>query len=46
MIFIISIGIVIVVITCLSIEVKLGKVTKQNKEILESLKREKETKKW
>ncbi|MEK5380518.1 MULTISPECIES: hypothetical protein [Bacillaceae] len=42
MIFIITIGIVILAITCLSIEVKLRKVTEQNKEIIELLKSERD----
>ncbi|SPU11350.1 Uncharacterised protein [Niallia circulans] len=35
-------GLIILAITCLSIEVKLRKLTEQNKEILELLKRKKE----
>lgn len=40
--FIIAMGLIILAITCLSIEVKLRKLTEQNKEILELLKRRKE----
>ncbi|MED3841453.1 MULTISPECIES: hypothetical protein [Niallia] len=40
--FIIAMGLIILAITCLSIEVKLRKLTEQNKEILELLKRKKE----
>ncbi|MEM5593392.1 hypothetical protein AAHH67_19255 [Niallia circulans] len=40
--FIIAMGLIILAITCLSIEVKLRKLTEQNKEILELLKMKKE----
>lgn len=39
--FIITVGVVVIAITCLSIEVKLRKVSEQNKEIIELLKQEK-----
>lgn len=40
--FIITVGVAVVAITCLSIEGKLRKVSEQNKEIIELLKQEKE----
>lgn len=38
MVFIITIGVIALVITCISIEVKFKKTNEQNKEIIELLK--------
>ncbi|MEK5068733.1 hypothetical protein [Sporosarcina sp. FSL K6-1508] len=40
--FIITIGVIAIVITCFSIELKLKKTSEQNKEIIELLKQLKE----
>ncbi len=40
--FVITIGVVIIAISCLSIEGKIRKTNEQNKEIIELLKRQKE----
>jgi uncharacterized membrane protein len=42
MVFTITIGVIAIVITCFSIEVKLRKTSEQNKEIIELLKQLKE----
>ncbi|WP_263629544.1 hypothetical protein [Bacillus tianshenii] len=40
--FVITIGVVVIAISCLSIEGKLRKTSEQNKEIIELLKQDKE----
>ncbi|MFJ7973712.1 hypothetical protein [Psychrobacillus sp. NPDC096389] len=37
--FIITVGVIVIAITCLSIEVKIRKTSEQNKQIIELLKR-------
>ncbi|MFJ8067241.1 hypothetical protein ACIQYS_21965 [Psychrobacillus sp. NPDC096426] len=37
--FIITVGVIVIAITCLSIEVKIRKTNEQNKQIIELLKR-------
>ena len=37
--FIIMVGVIVIAITCLSIEVKIKKTSEQNKQIIELLKR-------